>query len=272
MCATQRSGSTLLCELLKDTGVAGRPEEYFEAMRDTGVPPHPGDYLESLPRTGAGIRDDPTPAQAPGYSSLSGLHDYREHLARTFATGTTPNGVFGAKLMFNQLAELQALAGALPEYAGLTLGALLDALFGRPRFVWVTRADKVRQAVSMWRALQSRRWRAGEDPGPGAGPRAEPVYRFEGIDHLVTRFTEEDRAWEGFFADHGISALRVGYEDDLERDRQATVAAVLAHIGLRLPAGWRAPEPTARQSDERSDEWVAAYHRDRCRHPSTSSI
>ena len=41
VCATQRSGSTLLCELLKDTGVAGRPEEYFEAMRDTGVPPHP---------------------------------------------------------------------------------------------------------------------------------------------------------------------------------------------------------------------------------------
>ena len=33
VCATQRSGSTLLCELLKDTGVAGRPEEYFEAVR-----------------------------------------------------------------------------------------------------------------------------------------------------------------------------------------------------------------------------------------------
>ena len=37
VCATQRSGSTLLCELLKDTGVAGRPEEYFEATRDTGA-------------------------------------------------------------------------------------------------------------------------------------------------------------------------------------------------------------------------------------------
>jgi LPS sulfotransferase NodH len=27
VCATQRSGSTLLCELLKATGVAGVPEE-----------------------------------------------------------------------------------------------------------------------------------------------------------------------------------------------------------------------------------------------------
>ena len=39
ICATQRSGSTLLCELLKQTGVAGRPEEYFEAQFETGVPP-----------------------------------------------------------------------------------------------------------------------------------------------------------------------------------------------------------------------------------------
>jgi LPS sulfotransferase NodH len=43
VCATQRSGSTLLCELLKGTRVAGRPEEYFEAKPDTGLPPLPGD-------------------------------------------------------------------------------------------------------------------------------------------------------------------------------------------------------------------------------------
>jgi LPS sulfotransferase NodH len=35
VCATQCSGSTLLCELLKGTGVAGCPEEFFEAVRDT---------------------------------------------------------------------------------------------------------------------------------------------------------------------------------------------------------------------------------------------
>ena len=29
ICATQRSGSYLLCEALKNTGIAGKPEEYF---------------------------------------------------------------------------------------------------------------------------------------------------------------------------------------------------------------------------------------------------
>ena len=33
VCATQRSGSTLLCELLKGTEVAGVPDEYFEELR-----------------------------------------------------------------------------------------------------------------------------------------------------------------------------------------------------------------------------------------------
>ena len=71
VCATQRSGSTLLCELLKDTGVAGRPEEYFEAMHDTGIPPHPRDFLQGLAPTRLGIRTDPRPAEAPAYSSLA---------------------------------------------------------------------------------------------------------------------------------------------------------------------------------------------------------
>jgi LPS sulfotransferase NodH len=38
VCATQRSGSTLLCELLKGTEVAGVPDEFFEALCATGLP------------------------------------------------------------------------------------------------------------------------------------------------------------------------------------------------------------------------------------------
>jgi len=232
-------------------------------MRDTGVPPHPGNYLDWLPRTGAGIRDDPRPSQAPAYSSLLGLSDYREHLERTFTNGSTANGVFGAKLMFNQLPELQALAGGLDEYAGLDVAALLGALFGEPAYVWVSRRDKVRQAVSMWRALQSRRWRS--EASGRTDPGRDAVYRYEGIDHLVRRFEAEDRAWSEFFAARSAPPLRISYEDDLVGDRDGAVARVLEHIGVAMPTGWRAPEPLARQADARTEEWVAAYHRDRAR-------
>jgi len=148
------------------------------------------------------------------------------------------------------------------------VAGLLGALFGEPAYIWVSRRDKVRQSVSMWRALQSRRWRSG--PGGGTEPESErgrePVYRYEGIDHLVRRFEAEDRAWGEFFAGQSAPALHVSYED-LVGGRQGTVATALEHIGVSMPAGWRAPEPLARQADARTEEWVAAYHRDRARRP-----
>src|SRR3954451_25387243 len=41
VCATPRSGSTLVCHALGETGVAGRPEEDFEALRHSGSPRRP---------------------------------------------------------------------------------------------------------------------------------------------------------------------------------------------------------------------------------------
>jgi trehalose 2-sulfotransferase len=256
--ATQRSGSTLLCELLKGTGVAGRPEEFFEAVHDTGLPPHPGVYLIGLPRTGAGIRDDDTPPEAPAYSSLEGIADYREHLERTFTWGTTDNGVFASKLMWNQVPEIQALTSAIPEYRGLRPFELLSRLFDDPAYVWVIRRDKVRQAVSLWKALQTRSWRDGGGRRP-----AELHYRYEGINHLIELFESDDQAWGAFFAEHGIAPLVVGYEDHLELDQDAAVRSVLTLIGVAPPAGWEAVQPMERQADALSEEWVAAYHRDR---------
>ena len=174
VCATQRSGSTLLCELLKDTGVAGRPEEYFEArLARRALPPHPGDYLEDLPRTGAGIRDDSTPPRAPDHSSLLGLESYRDHLDRTFRardhrTACSAPSSCGATCPTSSARRRAA------RVRGTRSAELLERLFDRPRYVWVTRRDKVRQAISLWRALQTRAWRL-EHAGDGQPARRAAV-------------------------------------------------------------------------------------------------
>lgn len=264
MCATQRSGSTLLCRLLGETGAAGQPQEYFEAVADTGRPPHPGDFLDGLPATGLGIRDDVRPPKAPAYSSLEGLADYRAHLARTLTEGTGANGVFGAKIMFNQLAEVRTLASTLPEFLGLAGAPLLQALIGSEepvRYVWARRHDTVRQAVSMWKAVQTRSWRGDE-----ARDGRSPEYRYEAIEHLRERFETDEAGWERFFAEHGISPLVVRYEDDLEADRDATIRTVLRFIGVHPPDDLLLEDPIARQADHLSEEWVRAYHRDRVTH------
>jgi trehalose 2-sulfotransferase len=264
VCSTQRSGSTLLCDLLKSTGVAGHPLEFFEARAATGVPPHPGDYLEGLASTGRGIRSDSRSSEAPSYSDLRGTSSYRDHLERSFAAGTTGNGVFGTKLMWNQIAELSSLTSELDEYRGLEPRALLERLFEDPRYVWVRRSDKVRQAISLWRALQTREWRA-DDGGVGDSattPTPDPTYHFEAIDHLVRVLREDDESWAGYFATIGSPQLTIQYEDELEQDQAGTVKRVLDHIGVALPGGWAPAPRIARQADGINAEWYDTYHRE----------
>jgi LPS sulfotransferase NodH len=252
VCATPRSGSTLLCKTLADTGVAGDPEEFFEAVPATGVPRRPLDYLDGLDDAEAlALIEHAPPHPAPPYSDLRGVGRYADHLARVREWGTTPNGVFGAKIMW---AHLEDLARQLDCD---DLGALVDSVFDRPRLVWVRRADTVRQAVSLWRAMQTQSWRAENEAGRG-----DPRYSFAALRHLVELLSAHDAAWERFFAAAGADVLTVGYEE-LASDLAGALGRTLGHIGVAAPDGALAALPRLRrQADELSDAWAAAYERD----------
>ena len=251
VCATPRSGSTLLCETLRGTGVAGNPLEFFEALPETGVPRRPLDYLVGLEDPDAlGLVERAPPHNAPPYSDLRGCVSYDEHLAKVRREGTTPNGVFGAKIMWAHLEDLGRRLGAAD------LGALVDELFDRPHFVWVRRQDTVRQAVSLWRAMQTQSWRAENEPGGG-----EPRYSFAALHHLVSLLVAHDAAWERFFAATD-RVLTLTYEE-ISSDLAGSLERTLAHIDVEPPDGALEALPNMRrQADERSDEWVAAYGRD----------
>ena len=240
VCATPRSGSTLLCEGLKGTGVAGRPEEYYEAVPETARLPRPLDYLEGLDdaETLALLGGAAAP-EPPPYSSLEGVSSYAEHLERAREWGTTPNGVFGAKVMWDHLERLGDL----------------DERFDHPRYVWVRRRDVVRQAVSLWRAMQTQSWRHDS-----AGAGHPPHYSFAALRHLVERLTEQDERWRVLLT--GAPVLELTYEE-VTADLPGAIRRTLAHVGVELPADSSLTLPTMRrQADELSEDWVAAYARD----------
>jgi trehalose 2-sulfotransferase len=252
VCATPRSGSTLLCETLAETGVAGNPLEFFEALPQTGVPRRPLDYLTGVDDPQAlALIDRSPPHEAPPYSDVRGIADYAKHLANVRRTGTTANGVFGAKIMWAHLVDLGRRLGRED------LPALVDDLFDRPRFVWVRRGDTVRQAVSLWRAMQTQSWRAENAPTAG-----EPEYSYAALHHLVTLLTTHDAAWERFFGAAGGAVLTLTYEE-IAGDLAAALDQTLAHIDVTPPSGaLDALPPMRRQADERSDAWAEAYARD----------
>jgi LPS sulfotransferase NodH len=256
VCATQRSGSTLLCESLKSTGIAGCPEEFFEARVRTGRPRTAAGYFREpgAPDIGDILGDPEKLGPAPDYSSLDGI--YAEHLERAFDRGTTPNGVFGAKLMWGHVDDFTHFATQLPAFDGLAaLEDLLPAVFPKPRYIWVTRKDKVRQAVSLWKAIQTEAWRDDDNAADH-----EPQYHEAAVDHLVKMLADHDTQWEAFWARTGIEPLVISYERDLsEAGPEQAVRKVLRHLDLPVPPGWQAPKSMKRQADERSEHWVARY-------------
>ena len=156
--ATQRSGSTLLCRSLADTGVAGRAEEYFLCGPPDAFPPGWTFWEDGL--------------FAQGHDNL----DREGYLELVFELGTTTNGVFGAKLMWNNVPWVLDKLWQLPRFRGLDRAATLQALFPNLHVVHLVRRDRVRQAVSWARAAQEGVW-VVSDTEPGCGSSRTPSRR-----------------------------------------------------------------------------------------------
>ncbi len=248
--ASQRSGSTLLVESLRATGVAGEPQEFFQYLPTTSMSPQPREWFADVEDESILRLLDPLIEGKPDIAPAEIWRDY----IRT--VGRTPNGVWGGKLMWNQTPLLLDRAKDLPNRSGDgLLSAIRDVVGSDPVLVHIYRPDVVSQAVSFWRAVQTRVWRGRPDPVRDA--RAE--YHAGAIAHVVAMLRAQEEGWRNWFAEQSIEPIDVPYPV-LWRNLTEVVGTVLERLGLdpRL-----APAPVLeRQADQRSDEWVERYRAD----------
>jgi LPS sulfotransferase NodH len=165
--------------------------------------------------------------------------------------------VFGAKLMWGYAGDFVELLRGIPGLGEMAMPELLREVFPGLRYVQITRQDKVRQAVSLWKAVQTQAWR--RDPNDD-GPRVEPVFSFRAINYLVRQLTAHDASWDAYFLGMGCTPLKVTYEE-LAAAPRAVVERVLEHLGLDPAVGAAVDGPRLRvQADETSEEWVRRVH------------
>ncbi len=228
ICFTVRSGSTLLCQLLADTRLAGMPKEHFYH----GISP-----------------DKPTGDE---------IADYRAYLERIMAEDRTANGVFGSKVgggywhdFVRRLRRLEGMA-KLPEQE------LLDGIFPDLHYLQLTRRNKVRQAVSHWMAIASGRWHS-----PDAVNNPAPAYNYDAIDHLLQELIMREAVWAEFFAVKDIRPHVIVYEDFVQQP-SSTLRGILEYLDIALPAGFAAPTPRfERMADELTEAWVQRFRREK---------
>ena len=261
ICATPRSGSTLLCEALTNTGVAGNPKEYFESLKVSGQPRRPGEYFTSFESPeiaellGGHSRLDNRP------TATQSISNYADYLAQVLQEGTTPNGVFGAKLMWGYFDDFISNLWDIPSYREMSPPHLLSTIFPNLHYIWVTRSDKVRQAISLWKAIQTWTWREDESPTNHLNHQKRHLhFHLAAIDHLVQQIVEHERAWQRYFDQSAVQPYRVIYED-LAANYETVALHILQYLDIPIPDNLIfAQRRMKRQADRLSEQWVDHYH------------
>ena len=233
VCATHRTGSNLLCQLLWHTGRAGFPQEFFSTTRMGPI------AAEHVPEV------DPK-------------QDFRRYLEALRVRRQTPNGVFGAKIMWSHLDWVGSELGRPGASPWETLAVLLPGA----RCIWMRRRDKARQAISMVKAKQTGIFNSLQlaEGGPARQPLA---YDFKAIDKHARRFEQEDRAWGALFEGAGIEPATVVYEE-LVADVDPVLRDVLRFLGEEVAEDFRAPGTHYRKlTDATNDDWWERYRRER---------
>src|SRR5438034_10726168 len=225
--STQRSGTHLLCSILRSTGIAGSPEEFFMSK--------PGETWEE--RWNA-------PSRA-GY------------IERVLQDNTGANGVFGAVVMWSYFERMLQMLQELREHNRFTGPELIAELFNRPKYIWMRRRNHVEQAVSWAMACQTGVWaqKAEEKLQPNAIPR----FDFKVIDEWCNRIAAHDEGWANYFRENRIEPLVLFYEDVVASHR-AAAEDILKFLGLPFPPGIEIAAPAVeKQATPISEEWTARY-------------
>lgn len=238
ICTSPRSGSTLLCKLLAATGVSGEPNSHFHN-------PSLDAWLKTYE-----LREGDYSCER---ETLRAIFD----AARTRGTGDT--GMFGLRMQRGSFEFFIQQADVLFPDLDSDVDRF-EAAFGRTLFIYLTRPDKVEQAISLVKAHQTGLWHMGADGVEierSFAPK-KPYYDADAISESLAELTGLEEAWLGWFEQEGVEPLRVSY-DALSGDPVGTLALVLDALGLDGAIADNVEPPTRKLADDVSLAWAERY-------------
>ncbi len=217
--------------------------------------------VASSPRSGStyfcrllgqsGLLGTPSEVLNPGFDLKAFKNRFKasspaDYIAELIARRTAKSGVFGLK------AHFENFEGFLKEYP-----ALLDVL-SPVTYIYINRGDRVAQAVSMARALQTNQWSSqGQE-----GKKPELSYNRELIGNAMKEVELQDAGWLNWFKANNITPFRLTYED-LLADPAGTVQRVVEHLGVQNAERDEVKvPPVEKQGDDTNQEWIERFRRE----------
>jgi LPS sulfotransferase NodH len=237
ICATPRSGTTLLCDLLAETGITGVPNSFYRVESVA-------DFAGRL-----GV------AEGPNFE--------RRYLDAILREGRGDTDMFSMRVMWPSVATMRdALGVVFPRE--ISDRGRIAAAFGTPLYLYVERKDKVAQAISRIKAEQSGLWHRAADGSvrEQGGEYRAPEYDAMRLRASISETTAHEAEWRGWFAREGIVPMEMSYEE-LSADPQAAMARLLGALGRDPEIANRIAPRTAKLADAQSTEWAERFARQR---------
>ena len=169
-----------------------------------------------------------------------------DYMTKLLGRRVTRNGVFGMKAHFH---HFEAFLNDFPP--------LLNVL-SPVTYIYISRADKVAQAVSMAKALQTNMWtsRMEEEHKPSLN------YDRDMISKCLEDIEQQDLTWRQWFQAHNVTPFQVTY-DQLTADAAGVVTRIIKLLGVENDAPDAVDVPPAKkQGDETNEEWIARFERE----------
>jgi trehalose 2-sulfotransferase len=194
---TPRSGSEFLCNVLRSTGQAGYPEEHLR--------------------------------QESQLLTRYGRFDCVRYFDALMSRKTTPNGVFGTKIISHFLREHVRLAPGLKRS------------LKRLRYIHIVRRDRVGQAISAMIAGKAGIWHIRDDADQDRYRRVLDAMTVEDddllrVNRMISSFRRQDRQLSKFLRKHRVPSMTVAYED-LIANPAMHLGSILSFLNLdaRVP-------------------------------------
>lgn len=222
ICFVNRSGSSYLCEMLCRAGL-GYPQEYYHPYGHKERYEH---WSKKLPEYGEKL---PYTAEESAEEYFKALLDMQKPTAGIACTSGS----------YDQMHK--------------EVGKILDQI--KPKYIMLTRRDRLRQAISWYRAEYTGMWSTNHQSNNRI-----PPYSQDEIEQYLIQIEEQEQLLEKYIGHH--KPLRITYEEI----GPACINQICEFIGIKPPRPWNAYSVLRVQRDKMTEDWVniaAEYFNDR---------
>jgi LPS sulfotransferase NodH len=169
--------------------------------------------------------------------------DYVNRMIGNYSTA----GVFGMKLP------------CLSAEEEIKSDTLKDLFPDNTLYIFLSRENKLQQAISTSVAHQTQRYLSNQRPLWSDDPSRKAQYSKEKLDEYIAEFSTQDAEWSAYFKRNQVDPLCLTYEELIANPKKV-VKSVLKYVGVAIPARFELPPARLeKMADEKSIEWEARY-------------